>query len=164
MSEPEKVLIKAIISFNKKANELIKILADRYDLDLTSENPFGKLLSRRNNLWKGELPDNWTYQFHGSSCKFENIVTKQHLDISIIHGTNYKAINNFFLQKYIETTEELKYIPDIINSPEIFHKALAQLEKDNVIINIGEYPFNFRTLNYEAPYPQLLADTTQKND
>ena len=89
MNRKERLVLEVIIKFASKANELINVLATKFDLDLSKEDPFGKLISRQNNLWKGSLPNNWNYQFHGSHCKFENEITNQILDVTINRGSNY---------------------------------------------------------------------------
>ena len=61
LSSIEKIILEVIIRFDTKANELIYILGTKFDLDLSKEHPFGKLITRLNELWKGSLPDNWIY-------------------------------------------------------------------------------------------------------
>ena len=51
----KQLIIDAIKLFDQKANELISLLADEFNLDLNLANPFSKLLSRQNDLWKGNL-------------------------------------------------------------------------------------------------------------
>jgi hypothetical protein len=145
------ILIEAITSFDKKANELIGLLGDEHDLNLESENPFGKLIKRDNNLWKGELKGTWIYQFHGGACKFENKITGQLVDVKINRRGNYGAIDDFYLFKYIETSKELDYIFEKINSEISLINLLAELEKENIIIDIGDSEIHQKTriLNYK---------------
>ncbi len=143
-------LIEAIISFDIKANELIRFLAEEYNLDLETKNPFSKLLIRTNNLWKGEIRNDWKYQFHGGSCQFENKVSGQLVDVRIIWGGNYGAIHdNFYLLKYIETTRELNHLFTEINSQKLLVNLLTQLEEDKILINIGGIYDTRWILNYE---------------
>ncbi len=94
MNPIDKLIIEVVIKFDTRANELINALATEFNLDLSKEDPFGKLITRQNNLWKGALPNNWNYQFHGSHCKFENEVTNQILDVTINRGNNYGIFVN----------------------------------------------------------------------
>jgi hypothetical protein len=143
----KKVVVDAIILFDKKANEIIRLMADEHELDLNSNNPFGKLLSRDNDRWKGELKSNWKYQFHGDACRFDNTVTGQFLDIKINRKGNYGVIDDYYLFKFVETTEELKHIIEIIGSKDEFSKILSELEKDGVIIDLDMSPFSTRVFN-----------------
>ena len=90
----EKIILGVVIKFDSKANELINILGTEFNLDLSKEHPFSKLITRQNDLWKGSLPDNWIYQFHGSHCRFENKINNQILDIKINGGINYGLFNS----------------------------------------------------------------------
>jgi hypothetical protein len=143
------ILIEAIISFGKTANELISLLASEYDLDLESENPFGKLQTRKNNLWKGQLRNNWSYYFHGDACKFENGITGQLVDVKINRDGNYGTISDFYLFTYIETTGELQYVFERINSENLVTKILTELKESDIIIDIGRFPMETWVLNYK---------------
>jgi hypothetical protein len=46
----EKLLLEAIVLFEQKANELIKLLASEHSLNLEDQNPFGKLITRKNDF------------------------------------------------------------------------------------------------------------------
>lgn len=159
MNELEILATKAIISFEKKANELIKLLADEYDLDLTSKHPFSRLLNRRDNLWKGILKSEWAYQFHGDACKFENVVSGQLLDIKINRNGHYGVISNFYLFEYIKTAEELDDVFKEIDTPGILNSTLLSLEKSGIIITLGDF-FESRVLNYE----ELPIELRENND
>ncbi len=143
----KRLIIEAIKLFEKTACELISNLAQEHDLDLTRNNPFSKLLSRQNNLWKGALKNNWSYWFHGDACQFENSVTHQLVDVKINRNGNYGVISNFYLFRFIETTESLKETREMIGSFEAFNALVADLEKNKVIIDIGEL-LQTRVLNY----------------
>lgn len=149
ISKKEKILIDVIIAFEQKAIWLIKILADEYNLNLEEQHPFGKLITRKNELWKGSLKENWNYQFHGDACKFENSKSRQLLDVKINRSGNYGAISNFYLLKFIETTDELSYVLNEINTSESIYKILTELENKGLIIDVDEPPFSTRIINKE---------------
>jgi len=88
-----KLLIEVIKAFENKANEMIKVLALEFNLDLNSDRIFDKFVSRQNNLWKGNLKENWTYWFHGDACDFENTETNQYLHVKINRNGNFGAID-----------------------------------------------------------------------
>jgi len=148
----EELLIETIVSFEKTANEMIKLLAVEYQLDLSERFPFAKLMSRQNNLWKGSLNTNWTYWFHGDACDFENLQTKQYLHVKINRESNYGAIDNFYLFKFMQTTDSLKHASEILKSENVFYEILANLEKNKIVINIDEWPLKTLILNkkYDA--------------
>jgi len=149
IEETEKLLIDAILAFENKACELIELLANQFDLNLNDRHPFDKIKSRQTELWKGILKEKWNYQFHGDACKFENIENGQLLDVKINRRGNYGTISNYYLLKFIETTNELEYVYDKINNSESIYNTIAKLEEKELIINIGESPLNTRILNKE---------------
>ncbi|HAN79781.1 MAG TPA: hypothetical protein DCQ31_19485 [Bacteroidales bacterium] len=132
-------VIDALKLFDKKANELITLLAEEFALDLNQQNPFIKLLWRQNKLWCGNLKNDWSYSFHGDSCEFINKVTNQFLDIKINRNGNYGVIDNFYLYRFIETTESLNHVFKKIESKDDFYKILDELETEHVIIDLDEF-------------------------
>lgn len=126
-------VIESIIAFERKADELIDLLAKEYELNLSSDNPFGKLLVRKNDLWKGDLPDNWTYRFHGSSCNFLNSKTNQTLDVNITPVGFYGAIDYFYLYQFVRTTSELEYVVEACPEEKIFYRTIDELIQKQII-------------------------------
>ncbi|MEM0576884.1 DUF6896 domain-containing protein [Flavobacterium polysaccharolyticum] len=143
----EELLIEAIILFEEKASEMINLLAEKFQLDLSRHNPFSKLLLRQNNLWKGNLNEEWIYWFHGDACDFENIKTKQYIHVKINRASNYGAIDNFYLFKFIRTSDSLRNVSEIINSESMFNEILSNLEKNKIVVNIDKWPLQTRVLN-----------------
>ncbi|MEN5234282.1 DUF6896 domain-containing protein [Sphingobacterium faecium] len=141
------MLIEVIQAFEKKANEMITILAHEFNLDLKSDQSFQKLTSRQNNLWKGNLKNSWTYCFHGDSCDFENIKTKQYLHVKINRKGNFGAIDHFYLYKFLQTSESLKSIYAVINSENYYNELFEELIKTGILINIDKFPFKTLVLN-----------------
>lgn len=136
------MLIEVIQAFEKKANEMITILVHEFNLDLKSDQSFQKLISRQNNLWMGNLKNNWTYCFHGDACDFENIKTNQYLHVKINRKGNFGAIDHFYLYKFLQTSESLKSIHAVINSENYYNELFEELIKTGILINIDKFPFN----------------------
>lgn len=148
MTDPAKAaLITAIIAFEKTAQDVIRLMAETQGLDLAAKQPFSKLLRRSNGLWKGALPGGWTYQFHGGSCRFENSVTGQFLDVAINKGS-YNAIDDYYLYAFIETTKALETELKTIGDRHNFRTLMAQLESETIITNVGDSFFPVRVLNH----------------
>lgn len=141
----KELLLEAIILFNKTAKEQIELLAERYNLDLSSSTPFTKLLIRSNDLWRGNVNEEWTYRFHGGHCEFENINSKQYLHVNISRCI-YEAIDYFYLYKFVQTTDSLKHVLKIFTSEKIFYETIDKLYEDEILINIEEFPFKMLVL------------------
>ena len=91
-------------------------------------------------MWQGSLSEDWTYQFHGDSCKIENLNSSQLLDIKINRHGNYGAIDNYYLRKFIETTKTLGDVHNEINSSKTMYEVLESLENKGLIKTILEMP------------------------
>ncbi|MNV42985.1 hypothetical protein D3C71_1346880 [compost metagenome] len=132
-------VIESIIAFERKADELIRLLAKVYELDLSSDSPFGKLLIRKNNLWKGDLPDDWIYHFHGSSCNFLNSRTNQTLDVKITPVGFYGAIDYFYLYQFVRTTPELAYVAEVCAEEKIFYRNIDELIQKQIVCVVKDH-------------------------
>jgi hypothetical protein len=140
-------LREAIVEFEQTAKKLVQLLSDSFDFDLSTPYPFGKLIDRQTNLWKGKGDENWDYQFHGDACMFTNSVTIQLVDVKINRNGNWGTISNFYLFKFIETTASLKHIFNLIDSEKKVNELLDELLKDEILIDIGEPHFRTLVLN-----------------
>ena len=151
LNSTERIILEVIIKFDSQANALINILGSKFDLDLSKEHPFDKLITRQNNLWKGSLSDNWIYQFHGSHCRFENKMNHQILDVTINNGMDYGIFDASTLLWFTETSKDLNAIYEEIKENGVLTKNLNSLELKKHIIDIGELGFKMLILNKE-PY------------
>lgn len=147
MNSIEKSILEVIRSFDSKANELISMLGMKFDIDLSKENPFDMLITRKNNLWKGSLSDNWIYQFHGSHCRFENKINNQVLDVKINKGIDYGIFTESTLLKFIETSKGLNSSYENIKESKVFNINLNSLERKKCIIEVEEFGLKSLKLN-----------------
>lgn len=136
-----KLAITVTQAFEKRAHEMIKMLAEEFNLDLSIENPFNKLLSVETNLRKGKLKDTWTYWFHGDACDFVNIETEQFLHVKINRGGNFGTIDEHYLYEFLQTSKSLKYINRIIKTEKKFSEFLQILIDEGILVNVDELPF-----------------------
>lgn len=150
MTDSRALLIKAIISFENKAHELIKLMSEELELDLNAKYPFNKLLARTNNVWKGNLSGHWTYLFHGSGCTFVNELNKQLLYVKVIPAGHYREIDCFYLFEFIKSTAELAFVRTKIHSLETLWTLMLELEKDKIVMNTQPFPFKSFVLNHKA--------------
>lgn len=125
---------------------MIQNLEKEYDLDLSENNPFSKLLSRENNLWKGNLKNNWNYHFHGDACDFENSKNKQFIHVKINRQGKFHVIDYFYLFKFMQTTDSLKYALEIFKTESVFFNTMKILEEKEIVINIDQPPLITRVL------------------
>jgi hypothetical protein len=142
-------VILSISTFEKTAFNVIGLMAEHFGLDLSSGQPFNKLLLRSNEFWNGRFLD-WEYRFHGNSCQFVHVNTKQLLDIKVVPPGNYGAINYFYLFRFIQTTRDLKQLNSEISETQIY-RILDHLKKDGSLINRGTEFFPQWVLSHATP-------------
>jgi hypothetical protein len=146
----KKIVIEAIIEFDKTAKKLIEKLLTEFGIETEEQNPFNKFISIKNNLQRGNISENWSYWFHGDACQFENSETKQLVYVKINRNGNYGVIDNYYLYKFILTTKSLENVTQKINSETKFNELIMELEKEKIIIDIGENEFiKTRILNFK---------------
>ena len=146
LTENGNLLYKGIFEFNKKAFEVITALALEFNINLESENPFSKLQKQENKLWKGSF-SNWDYCFHGDSCEFINIETKQFLEVKVDEKKHYGAIDSYYLWNFLSTTEGIKEETAIFKDPKIRYDTVQELKIKGYLINVGDDIFKVFILN-----------------
>ena len=146
LTENGNLLYKGIVEFNIKAFEVINALALEFNINLDSENPFSKLQKQENKLWKGYFSE-WDYCFHGDSCEFINIKTKQFIEVKIDEKKNYGAIESYYLWKFISTTDGIKKETEIFKDPKTRFDTIQELKMKRYLINVGDDVFKIFVLN-----------------
>jgi len=138
MNNKNQILLEeAIEMFERTAESLIRLLSETFDLNLSEPHPFGVLIQRQNKLWKGYLEGDWKYHFHGDACKFENMITGQIVDVKINREGNWGTISNFYLFKFIETSNSLKHVYQMIDSEHKVIELLEKMQKEGKLVDIG---------------------------
>jgi hypothetical protein len=134
LNREEIEMLEAIKSFDTNAFDLIERLATKFDLDLKMHHPFTKLFKRSNNLWKGDLDEDYTYRFHGSHVCFEHKVNGQSVDVYITEKGEYGTFDYSSLRYYIKTTTSFKYLLKTLDTFEKFERVILSLEKQGFLV------------------------------
>lgn len=92
-------------SFREEANRLMQCLATTFNFQVETFDGFRSTL-RKSHKNKGVLNENWTYFFHGAECQFENIVTKQVVEVIYINRPEFGYLDGYFFYNYMLTTKE----------------------------------------------------------
>lgn len=100
-------IYKCAKSFRDTANKLMLSLSTTYNFDLETFDDFIYTL-RKSHKNKGVLDENWTYFFHGSECRFENIQTGQIVEIIYVNKPEFGYLDGYFFYNYMLTTQQFK--------------------------------------------------------
>lgn len=76
--------------------------------------------------------DDWKYFFHGFHCYFQNIKTKQEIEVPFMFGMEFGDLDPYFFSLYIKSTPEYQPLP--INIYEDFHDGYQILK---VMLKLG---------------------------
>lgn len=142
--------LQCFLEFDQLANKLMKLLAAEYSLDLNDFNQLYDLKRNRSEKQRGEVNATWNYRFHGDSCEFKNKNTEQILDVKIGRGLEFGFIDNFFLYRFIETTESLKKQSSLLAGKESnLQKVINVFKREGLLSALPSSRFGELALNKE---------------
>ncbi|NME72782.1 DUF6896 domain-containing protein [Flammeovirga aprica] len=140
--------LQCYIEFDKKAHQMMELMASTFKIDLNDSAQIWDLKRNRSKRQRGQINSSWNYFFHGAECAFENVNTGQYIDVKIIYGREYGVIDNFFLYRFIETTESLKPQFELLEGKsQNLRKVTSVLKEKGFLINRPNFDFEELILN-----------------
>ncbi len=128
---------KCIELFDRTAHSLMDLMAKTFEINLSNSKEIHELKTKRSENQRGKINNEWRYHFHGKGCSFTNTNTEQFLDIQINNGIEFGELDNFYLMKFIQTTDSLKEASLILdNKPENMRKVIETLWSSNYLIEL----------------------------
>jgi hypothetical protein len=101
-------ILECAKAFRKNANNLMTQLSKDYNFSLEPEESFAQEVYAHKYNNKGLFRNEWTYYFHGSECRFDNINTGQIVEIIIIAKPEFGFLDGYFFYNYMASTERFK--------------------------------------------------------
>ncbi|MBB6461870.1 DUF6896 domain-containing protein [Flammeovirga kamogawensis] len=142
--------LQCFIEFDRKAHEMMNLMASIFEIDLNDFAQINDLKRNKSKNQRGQINSSWNYFFHGAECAFENMKTGQYLDVKIIYGREYGVIGNFFLYRFIETSESLKTQFQLLKGKsQNLRKVINVFKEEGYLINRRNYDFEELILNRE---------------
>lgn len=136
-SEKREQIIHALKHFDRTAKTVVEMLEKYLSDQCDCSKDFMKINLRKNDCETGKF-ENWTYRFHGDSCKFIHTETGQLLDVKMVQKYLYLPNGNFYLYEYIRTTADFKELSLSIVSDKEFDKYLREMVNEKLLINLYE--------------------------
>lgn len=96
--------------YKKLAEKLIKVLAIQLQVEIDFELPI-KTFKRLYSISQGGKMNDWNYFFHGHHCYFENTITQQKIEVSLVNGNDFGALDPIFFIDYILSSKEYYPLP-----------------------------------------------------
>ena len=109
----ENEMLEAMDSFCALAEQLIYKLIHETDQPEKAKILTGHYYEIQHaGLLNGQLSlsDNWDFEVHGEHCRFENLLTGQILEVSLIGKEDVTNLDPYFFNEFLRTTEDLKYL------------------------------------------------------
>ena len=155
------------------AQQLIYQLAEKLGIQFNEAFPLltFNLLKRDNSKCRGRLGE-WHYYLHGFDCGFENIKTGQNIEVTLVHGLEFGALDPYFFTRFIKSTPEFEPLPvaiyeDYADGKRILEKMVALGRFEWINSNISQKSSVVVTdrnkLNVKIFEPEPVKAVVKKN-
>jgi hypothetical protein len=144
---------KCAKDYRNLAKRLINELAQHLEIEINPDSPLDSFnfLKRREHRPKKNIIEDWRYYVHGFHCCFENIKTGQVIEVSLVNGLEFGALDPYFFTGFVKSTSGYKPLP--IEIFEDYADGVRILEK---MEEIGK----FEKVNgiYEGRFDTVVTD------
>jgi hypothetical protein len=126
-------------AFRQDANYLMGLMADTFGIDLQTLGGLQELKHKKSNKQRGKLNEQWNYYLHGAECQFENVKTKQVVEVIIVTRPEFGYLDCYFFYNYMATTEQYKKLVSFYNNDyQNICKALDLLALEGVLTKVHD--------------------------
>ena len=97
--------------YRKLGEELMRLFLEKKKIILNEDFPFlvfNYLKGRRTQSGK---VGKWKYFIHGYHCYFQNVITKQEIEVPFMFGMEFGDLDPYFFSLYIHSTPEYQPLP-----------------------------------------------------
>jgi len=144
---------KCAKDYRNLAKRLINELAQHLEIEINPDSPLDSFnfLKRREHRPEKNFIEDWRYYVHGFHCCFENIKTGQVIEVSLVNGLEFGALDPYFFTGFVKSTPDYKPLP--IEIFEDYADGVRILEK---MEEIGK----FEKVNgiYEGRFDTVVTD------
>lgn len=121
-------------------------MADKFGIDLETLDGLHELKCKRSVKQRGKLNEQWNYFLHGAECQFEDVETKQVVEIIVINKPEFGYLDCYFFYNYMSTTERFKKLAAFFNNNYLnICKAIELLVLEGVLTLVDNL-FTFRNI------------------
>lgn len=97
--------------YRELSTHLINLFITKKKVKLNTDFPFltfNRIKGKR--MGRGKV-EQWKYFFHGYHCYFQNIETKQQIEVPFMFGMEFGDLDPYFFSLYIKSTPEYQPLP-----------------------------------------------------
>lgn len=103
-------------AFRQDANFLMGLMADTFGINLQTLEGLQELKHKKSKKQQGKLNEYWNYYLHGAECQFENVKTKQVVEVIVVTKPEFGYLDGYFFYNYMATTERFKSLAAFFNN------------------------------------------------
>jgi hypothetical protein len=145
---------KCAKDYRHLGKKLIFELADKLNVRINPEFPLETFNEFKGNKKETGKLDSWKYYIHGFHCGFENIMTGQLIEVSLVFGLEFGDIDPFFFSQFIKSTPKYRPLPI-----DIFEDYADGKKINEKMISLGK--FERINSNIENHYGVVVTDRSK---
>lgn len=97
--------------YNELAHTLMNKLAVMLDVDISSTDPHRVFIRFYSTDKKQGKLEAWNYYFHGFHCGFKHSLSGQEIEVSIVNGQEFGALDPYFFIRFILSAKRYHPLP-----------------------------------------------------
>lgn len=126
-------------AFRQDANFLMGLMADTFGIDLQTLDGLQELKHKKSVKQRGKLNEDWNYYLHGAECQFENVRTKQVVEVIIVTKPEFGYLDCYFFYNYMSTTDRFKNLAAFFNNDyQNICKAIDLLALEGILTRVDD--------------------------
>ncbi|MDR3026419.1 DUF6896 domain-containing protein [Chryseobacterium sp.] len=165
--------------YRKLGEELVSLFFKKKKVKLNKDFPFLAF-----NYFKGRRTQSgkvgkWRYFLHGYHCYFQNVITKQEIEVPFMFGMEFGDLDPYFFSLYIKSTPEYQPLPitiyenfadgkrildvmlqldllERINSNLETHSGLVIKERDKIEIKIYNPDKDYEKIKFQSQLSRFI--------
>lgn len=141
----DKILLKKLElyecakAFRQDANFLMGLMADTFGIDLQTLDGLQELKHKKSVKQRGKLKEDWNYYLHGAECQFENVKTKQVVEVIVVTKPEFGYLDCYFFYNYMSTTDRFKKLAAFFNNDYLnICKAIDLLALEKILTRVDD--------------------------
>ena len=120
--------------YRRLGEELLFKVVKKLDLNLNKDFPLQTFNELKLNGKSNGFVEGWRYSAHGFHCGFDNLKTKQVIEVPLIFGLEFGDLDPYFFTRFIKSTPKYQPLP-----VDIFEDYADGVRINEQMISIGKF-------------------------
>ncbi|TWI13035.1 DUF6896 domain-containing protein [Sphingobacterium siyangense] len=97
--------------YRKLGERLVLMFVDKLDLNLNTDFALYTFNDLKQDHRQIGTVGEWRYSVHGFHCGFQNIITRQYIEVSLVFGLEFGDLDPYFFVKFILSSQNYHPLP-----------------------------------------------------